>query len=298
MKILVFGANGSQQFNVIGEAKKKGAEVIAATSSERSFEKLKQAGATPVLANMSDAGKMQEITKGIEAVALLIPVSLPNPLDGLPYAKNVIDAAKVNGVSKIVWNTSGWLLPHKMGIPGEDMKLDIRDYLKNSGVDYVIIEPTIYMENMMGPFCAPFVKNEKKLAYPTPEAMPIGWIASRDVSAFVVEAIYNSKLKADTFQISGMENLRGNELADRFSKGVGEKIMYYPQPAKEFGEILKPFVGEAGAAGVVSFYESLQNATEYPPKFTPGMSEILKKLPVQMTSLEQWAKDNKEYFLN
>lgn len=298
MKILVFGANGSQQFNVIGEARKKGAEVIAATSSERSFEKLKQAGATPIFANMSNASEMREITKGIEAVALLIPVSLPNPFDGLQYAKNVIDAAKVNGVNKIVWNTSGWLPPYKIGIPGEDVKLDIRDYLKNSGVNYVIIEPTIYMENMMGPFCAPFVKSDKKLAYPTPEAMPIGWIASRDVSAFVVEAIYNSKLKADTFQISGLENLRGNELVDKFSRGVGEKIIYYPQPAKEFGDILKPFVGDAGAAGVASYYESLQNATEYPPKFNPDMSEVLEKLPVQMTSVEQWANENKGYFLN
>lgn len=298
MKILVFGANGSQQFNVIGEAKKKGAEVVAATSSEASFEKLQHAGATPVLANMSDAFKMQEITKDIEAIAFMVPVSLPNPLDGLQYAKNVIDAAKANSVKKIVWNTSGWLAPQKIGIPGEDVKLDIRDYLKNSGIDYVIIEPTIYMENMMGPFCAPFVKNEKKLAYPTPEAMPIGWIASRDVSAFVVEAIYNARLKADTFQISGLENLKGNALAEQFSKGVGEKIVYHTQPAKEFGDILKPYVGEAGAAGVASFYESLQNATEYPPKFNPNMREVLEKLPVQMTLLADWAKQYKGYFFN
>ena len=296
MKILVFGATGSQQFNVIGEARKKGAAIIAATSSEASFEKLKQAGATPILANMSDAAKMQKITKNIDAIALLIPVSLPNPLDGLQYAKNVIDAAKANGVNKIVWNTSGWLAPQKIGIPGEDVKLDIRDYLKNSGLNYVIIEPTIYMENMLGPFCTPFIKNEKKLAYPTPEAMPIGWIASRDVSAFVVEAIYNTQLKSDTFQISGLENLSGNDLAEQFSKGVGEKIIYYTQPSKEFGDILKPFVGEAGAAGVTAYYESLQNATEYPPKFNPNMSEILEKLPVKMTSLEHWAKENKDFF--
>lgn len=56
--------------------------------------------------------------------------------------------------------------------------------------------------------------NEKKLAYPTAEAMLIGCIASRDVSALVVEAIYNSNLKADTFQVSGLENLRGNDLAE------------------------------------------------------------------------------------
>lgn len=298
MKILVFGATGSQQFHVIGEAKKKGAEVIAVTSSAKSFEKLQLAGATPVLANMSDADKMVEITKEIEAIAFMIPVSLPNPLDGLQYAKNVIDAAKANGVNKIVWNTSGWLAPQRIGVTGEDVKLDIKEYLISSGVDYVIIEPTIYMENLMGPFCTPYVKNEKQLAYPTPEAMPIGWIASRDVSAFVVEAIYNSQLKAETFQISGLENLKGNELAERFSKGVDEKIVYYTQPAKKFGELLKPFVGEAGAAGVASFYESLQNATEYPSKFNPNMNDVIEKLPVQMTSLEQWAKENKAYFLS
>ncbi|XOB63682.1 SDR family oxidoreductase [Campylobacterota bacterium DY0563] len=166
MKILVFGTSGSQQFNIISEAQKKGAEVIAATSSESSFEKLEQAGAKAILANMSDANKMQQITKGIEAIAFIVPISLPNPFDGLQYAKNVIDAAKTNGVKKIVWNTSGWLTPQKIEIPNEDVKLDIKDYLEKSGLEYVIIEPSIYMENFMGAFCAPFVKNEKKLAYP------------------------------------------------------------------------------------------------------------------------------------
>ncbi|SER88511.1 SDR family oxidoreductase [Pedobacter rhizosphaerae] len=297
MKILVFGATGSQQFNVIGEAKKKGAEVIAATSSGNSFSKLSQAGATPVLANLADADKILEITKGIDAIAFMIPVSLPNPFDGLQYSKNVIDAAKVNGVKKIVWNTSGWLEAQKIGSPVDDIKLDVLAYLKNSGLDYVIIEPTIYMENMMGPFCAPFITNERKLAYPTPEAMPIGWIASRDVSAFVVEAIYNSDLKADAFKISGLENLKGNDLASQFSKGLSEEIVYYPQKPQEFGEILKPFVGEAGASSVAAYYESLQNAIEYPSKFNPNMNEVLKKIPVKMTSLADWAKDNKDYFI-
>ncbi|WP_315057611.1 NmrA family NAD(P)-binding protein [Chryseobacterium indoltheticum] len=297
MNILVFGATGSQQFNVIEEAKKKGAEVIAATSSEKSFEKLAKAGATPVVANLSDVEKINEITKGVDAIAFLIPVSLPNPFDGLQYAKNVIDAAKTNGVKKIVWNTSGWLESQKVGSPVDDVKLDVQEYLKNSGVDYVIIEPTIYMENMMGPFCAPFISNEKKLAYPTPEAMPIGWIASRDVSAFGVEAIYNESLKADNFKISGLQNLKGNELASEFSDGVGETISYYPQKPQEFGEIMKPMVGEAGASSVAAYYENLQNSKEYPSKFNPEMNGILEKLPVEMTSLSQWASDNRDFFI-
>ena len=297
MRILVFGATGSQQFNIIAEAKTKGAKVIAATSSENSFQQLKDAGADPVLGDMSNAARMLEITQNIDAIAFMIPVSLPNPLDGLEFSKNVIKAAKANGVKKIVWNTSGWLPDQKTGIPTDDIKLDVKDYLVNSGLKYVIIEPTIYMENMMGAFCAPFISKEKKLAYPTPEAMPIGWIASRDVSAFVVEAIYNEDLTADTFQISGLENLKGNDLADRFSKGVGEKIVYYTQTPTEFKDILSPFVGEAAAAAVSSYYEYLQNATEYPSKFNSNMAEVLEKLPVEMTSLEEWARGNKDFFI-
>lgn len=297
MKILVFGATGSQQFNVIGEAKKKGADVIAATSSANSFEKLEHAGATPVLANLADAVKINEITKGIDAIAFMIPVSLPNPFDGLQYAKNVIDAAKANSVSKIVWNTSGWLESQKIGSAVDDLKLDVRDYLIASGIDYVIIEPTIYMENMMGPFCAPFIANEKKLAYPIPESMPIGWIASKDVCAFIVEAIYNPDLKADIFKISGLENLRGNELASAFSKGIGEEIIYHVQPPKEFGNIMRPFVGDAGASSVAGYYEGLQNSTDFPSKFNAQMDEILRKLPVKMTSVSDWAEDNKRFFI-
>lgn len=298
MKILVFGAAGSQQYHVIGEAKEKGAEVLAATSSEKNMAMLKNAGATPHVANMAESERMREITKGIDAIAFLVPVSLPNPPDGLQYAKNVIDAAKENGVQKIVWNTSGWLLPHKMGIPSEDVKLDIRDYLKNSGLDFVIIEPTIYMENLMGPFCAPFIKNEKKLAYPTPEAMPIGWIASRDVSALVVAAIFFPKLKADTFRVSGLENLKGNDLAKKFSLGLGEKITYYTQPAKEFGKMLEPFVGEGAAASVASYYEGLQNATEHPQKYNPDMDQVLEQLPVKMTLMEDWVRSNRMAFVD
>lgn len=47
-------------------------------------------------------------------------------------------------------------------------------------------------------------------------------------------------------------------------------------------------IDEEGAAWVSSYYEGLQIANEYPPKFNPGMNEVLEKLPVKMTSVEEW----------
>lgn len=298
MKVLVFGATGSQQFNVIGEAKNKGAEVYAVTSSEKNFAKLEEAGAIPVLADMSDAEKMKEITKGIDSIALLIPVSLPNPADGFQLAKNVIDAGKTNGVKMIVWNTSGFLMPQKIGIPMEDVKIDTKEYLKQSGLSYVTIEPSIYAENLLAPYTTDYTKNEKKVAYPTPEVMPIGFIASRDVSAFVVEALYKPELSGQSFMVSGLDNLKGNDLAEKFSIGLDEKIDFYAMPPQEFGDKLSILVGEETARGVQAYYEMLANQTVYPIKFNPNMKDVLEKLPVKMTSMEEWVKMHKEIFIN
>lgn len=298
MKVLVFGATGSQQFHVIGEAKNKGAEVYAVTSSEKNFDKLKNAGAIPVLGDMSDAERMNEITKGIDTIALLIPVSLPNPADGFQLAKNVIDAGKANGVKMIVWNTSGYLAPQKPGIPMEDVKIDTKEYLENSGVPYVIIEPSIYAENLLAPYTTDYVKNERKVAYPTPENMPIGFIASRDVSAFVVEALYKPELSGESFMISGLDNLKGKDLAEKFSIGLGEKIDFYAMPPKEFGDKLSILVGEESARGVQGYYEMLANLPVYPTKFNPKLQEVLEKLPVKMTPMEEWVKMHKEIFIN
>lgn len=298
MKVLVFGATGSQQFQVIGEAKNKGAKVYAVTSSEKNFDKLEKAGAIPVLGDMSDAEKMKEIIKGIDTIALLIPVSLPNPADGFQLAKNVIDAGKANGVKMIVWNTSGYLSPQKLGIPMEDVKLDTKEYLENSGVPYVIIEPSIYAENLLAPYTTDYVKNERKVAYPTPENMPIGFIASRDVSAFVVEALYKPELSGESFMISGLDNLKGKDLAEKFSIGLGEKIDFYAMPPQEFGDKLSILVGEESARGVQGYYEMLASLPVYPTKFNPKLQEVLEKLPVKMTPMEDWVKMHIEIFIN
>lgn len=298
MKVLVFGATGSQQFHVIEEAKNKGAVVYAVTSSEKNFDKLKNAGAIPILGNMSDAERMNEITKDIDAIALLIPVSLPNPADGFQLAKNVIDTAKANGVKIIVWNTSGFLAPQKLGIPMEDVKIETKEYLEQIGIPYVIIEPSIYAENLLAPYTADYVKNERKVAYPTPENMSIGFIASRDVSAFVAEALYKPELSGQSFPVTGLDNLKGNDLAKKFTMGLGEKIDFYAMPPQEFGDKLSLLVGKKSARGVQGYYEMLASLPQYPTKFNPNMHEVLEKLPIKMTPMEEWVKMHKDFFFN
>lgn len=296
MKVLVYGASGSQQFPVINALQKKGAQVVATTHLESKMDMLQQSGAKAVLADMADATRLKEITKGIDAVSFLVPFFLANPYDGLVYAKNAIDAAATNGVKLFVWNSSGFILPVKIGNPAMDVRLDVAAYLKESGVPYIIIQPSVYAENLLGPWTAPFVANEKKVAYPTPEEMPIGWIATSDVAALVAEAIFKPELAGESFLVSGIENLNGRQLAEKFSIGLNQTISYFAMPPKDFGQILDGLFGPGAGKGAETMYQQIADTKNYPVMFNPGMAGVLKKLPIRMTSMEEWVSQNKLAF--
>ena len=128
---------------------------------------LEDAEDTAVIADMSEAKRLKEVSAGVDAVSFLVPSFLANPVDRFQYAKNAIDAALVNNVKLFVWNTSGFILPQKIGNPSYDVRIDVLDYPKNSGRPYIDIQPFVYAENLLGPLTAPFVKEEQKVGIPT-----------------------------------------------------------------------------------------------------------------------------------
>lgn len=292
----MYGAGGSQQFPVIKALTDKGAQVIATTNQPEKVDLLTKAGAEVVIANMADRDKIQEISKDIDAISFLVPFFLANPLDGFDYAKNVIDAAVTNNVKLLVLNTSGYILPIKIGNPAMDIRIDIAAYLKESGLPHIIIQPSVYAENLLGPWTAPFVKNERTVTYPTPEEMPIGWIATKDVAQFVAEAIYSPHLAGQSFQISGEENLTGHQLAQKFSIALNKPIQYRQMPPKAFGKILDGLFGEGAGKGAETMYQEITDSKQYPSMHSATLSEVLQQLPIKMTSIEAWVADNNQAF--
>lgn len=296
MKVLVYGAAGSQQYPVIKALLNKGAEVCAVTHSETNLAKLTQAGAKALLADMSDRNWLKEISKKMDAVSLLVPFFLANPYDGLQYAKNAIDAAIAGGVKLLVWNSSGFILPDKIGNDALDIRIDILNYLKDSKLPYIVIQPSVYTENLLGPWTAPFVQNEMKVAYPAPEEMPVEWIATQDIAALVAEAIYKPELSGNSFLVSGLENLTGNQLAMKFSIGLNETISYYPMPPKQFGQILDNLFGAGAGKGAEEMYQQIADTKQYPILFSPDMQNVLKKIPVRITPVEAWVSQHADFF--
>jgi uncharacterized protein YbjT (DUF2867 family) len=217
----------------------------------------------------------------------MIPAFLPDPRQAPVFAQNAIKAAADAG-KFIVYNTSGPVIRERTGNPGYDIRLDIIDMLKNSGAKYVIIQPTAYMENLLGPWTRPNIVESDTLTYPVADFIPLGWIATADVGAFIVAALERPELSGEWFIVSGQENLTGPQLAERFSQGLGRPIQYRELSLDDFGAALDaafgPGAGEGGKQGYKFQRENAEKITMW-----TDMQPVVAKLPITMTSAADFA---------
>jgi uncharacterized protein YbjT (DUF2867 family) len=294
MKVLVYGATGSQSNAVVWKLLEQGHTPYVLTRHPQKAAAMHAAGAQIVQGDMADAHSLRLASEGMDAVALLIPFFID--LTKAPtYGRNAIDAAKAAGVKLIVWNTSGPTPPTKTGEPGVDFRLDVAQQLRDSGVPHIIIEPTGYMENFLGPWTAPAVVAEDVLPYPNPVETRVGWIASEDVGALMVAALERPELANATFKVSGLENVNGTELAERFSQGLGRTITYYAMEPEEFGAVLDRLFGPGAGAAATKTYRDMRENPNPPPMYH-DMRPVLQQLPVKMTSLGEWVTEHRDAF--
>ena len=124
---------------------------------------------------------------------------------------------------------------------------------------HVVLQPTTYMENLLGPWTAPEVAEKDTFAYPTPNEVGMQWVATEDVAAFAVEAIRNPDVADANFEVCGPERLHGEDVAERFGAALGREVSFRPMPPEEFGGIIDkafPGMGEAVTQGYRMAYEN------------------------------------------
>lgn len=293
-RVLVYGATGSQGSPVAWLLLEEGARVRVLTRNVENARALRDAGAEVFEGDMGDPESLRAASEGMEAASLLVPFFVESPEAGIRYGKNAIDAARQAGVEILAWNTSGTIPPEPTGNPGFDLRLDVLRHLEESGVPYVVLQPTGYMENFLGPWTAPEMAEKGNFAYPTPNEVGMQWVATEDVAAFAVEAIRNPGVANANFEVCGPERLHGEDIAERFGAALGREISFRPMPPEEFGGVIDeafPGMGESAAKGYAMAYEN-------PEAFSTNidMGPALEKLPVQLTHLEEWVRRNRAAF--
>jgi uncharacterized protein YbjT (DUF2867 family) len=291
LKVLVYGATGSQSSPVVWRLLERGHQPYVFTRSAEKAQAMQSAGAQVVVGDMGSLDSVRAASAGMDAISLMIPAFIPNPMDYPRYAQNALQAASEAGVRLLVYNTSGAVIADEFQHPMFALRNHIIQSIQSSGIPYIVLQPGAYLENLFGPWTRPAVIERDVLPYPVEEHIRIGWIASEDVGKLTVAALEHPELAGSSIPISGIANVTGPELAAAFSRGLGRAITYHALPLDEFAAAMDALFGPGAGAGAKQGYE-YQRENGHRMTMWVDMQPVLEKLPIEMTSIESWVRQH------
>jgi uncharacterized protein YbjT (DUF2867 family) len=294
MRVLVYGGTGAQGSAVVSALLEKGHEAFVLTRDGKKAKELVDAGAKIKIGDTDDLDSLIAASQGMDAISLMTPL-FTNVLPSIT-ANNAIKATQKAGVPMIVWNTSGQPKGENSGNPLLDHQAATTKKLEESGLKYIKLVPTIYAENLLGPYTAPFVGKEDKLKYPTPADMAINWLPMQDLGRLTVAALEKPELSGNTYSIASTERLNGAALAAAFSKGLGRTILFEELPTQEFGEILDNTFGEGAGHSVAKEYQGYHDNPSTRNFWHADTSAMQTDLGVKTTPISDWVKQYRTVF--
>lgn len=282
-QVLVYGASGVQGGAVARLLIEQGFGVKTVTRSGQKAEALRQQGIEAHIGDMNDADTLIAAHAGVDRVFLNLPIEF-DAANLSAYAANTVEAAKRAGVKLIVVNSNGFLPEEPSGSESLDIKLGMIEQVKASGIPWIVVKPTLYLENLL----IPGVVGEDTLAYPIPADKPIAWIGSEDAARYHVYALTHPELSGSLLYANGSAALNGVELAERFSSVLGRPIVFHALPYEHFEAGLSSVMGAEQAAGVAGFYRWIGSGIDGLILKNEANREITSELA--LTTVSDWIR--------
>ena len=218
--ILITGATGSIGRHLVRQLQALRAPFRALV---READKGRALGCPYVVGDFDDPDSIAAALAGVDRVLLNGPGAAPTP-DGAPQSmvaqqRAVIDAAGRVGVRKIV-KVSVWHA-HRGGRLAEGAHWDIEQYLKASGLEWTMLQPSGYMQNFFtgaGTF-----SDDGRLIAPAPDA-PVSYIDCHDIAACAAVLLTEPHDAARTFVLTGPESLTMAQVAGHLSGALGKTV--------------------------------------------------------------------------
>ena len=287
--ILVVGATGmvgSEVCRRLAAAEKPVRALVRATSDQAKMDKLKGHGVELVQGDLRDPASLAAACKG--AAAVLSTVS------ALPFSykpgendiqtvdtkgtMNLIDAARAAGVQHFVYTS----FTMELDFPLHNAKRTVEQHLKNSGLAYTILRPGYFMEVWLSPVMGFDAANAKAQVYGSGEN-PLSLISYPDLAEFAVRSLDNPAARDTALPLGGPEALSQLEMIRIFEETGGRPFEVQHVPVEALEEQQK------GATDPMqkSFLGLMRCYAAGDPI---DMAETLKAFPVQLTSVQDYAR--------
>ena len=292
-KVLVLGASGDQGIPLITALKNRGVAAIAGARRDDAMHDTPYPDLETVRADILDQASLEAAFAQVDAVAMHLPFSFDIDVASA-FGKNVAGAAAASGIKKIVFNTSCFVADHDNGVSAHDGRRRIEESLRNCGVDYVILRPAVFMDNMIRVWCKPTIVHKSTFVYPAKEDLKVSWICLEDLAEMSAYAVVTPTLRNESITVGGPEALTGFEVAERLTAATGRDIQFNSIAPQVFAENMSELVTGSREIepasiynGMASFYTWYNDQPESPLNIDPASFSDL--LPIKLTSYAEWS---------
>ncbi|WP_242927141.1 NmrA/HSCARG family protein [Pontibacter vulgaris] len=303
--IAVFGATGAQGGGVahaiLNDA--KGEFAVRAITRDAISEKAKELaglGAEVITADIDDPESIKQALNGAYgAYFVTFFWDHFSPEKEMAEAKSMAEAAKAAGLKHVIWSTledtRKWVpleddrMPTLQGnykVPHFDAKGEADKFFTDLGVPTTFLRASFYWDNFvhfgMGPKKGP--DGKLYITFPLDDKKMAG-IASEDIGKCAYGIFKKGEeLIGKTIGVAG-EQLTGQEMAEKFTKALGQEVLYNnvsPETYRSFG-----FPGADDLGNMFQFYRDFDQVCNSVRDV--GFS---KELNPELKSFDRWLAEN------
>ena len=283
--ILVMGATGNVGSQVVKQLADTGANVRAAVRSPRKAESLKSERVSLTEFDTDKPETVEAAFQGVDKVFLLTPL-VPNMVE---LSANLVAAAKKAGVKHII-KSSGMGAEVEPGITLTRWHREAEKAIEASGIAFTFVRPNGFMQNYAN-FNGATIKTQNTFYLPVGDGK-VSYIDTRDIAAVAVAALTQDGHEGKAYEVTGLEAISNQEIAEIISQVVGRKINYVDVPEDAARSEMK----QSGMPDVLidmtmELYELYKAG--YASEVTPTVEQVTAKKPI---SFAQFANDYAEAF--
>jgi uncharacterized protein YbjT (DUF2867 family) len=277
--ILVAGASGTFGKELVKKLMENGACIRIGIRNLAKAEGMNVGNCPVVILDYEKAETFKTAFEGIEKFFLATPTGHPQ-IEELIIP--VIEAAKSSGVSHLV-SLSAAGVQQDSATP-----LSIAEKcVQNCGIDYTILRPNLFMQNLLN--LSPSIKKNNQIRLAAASAN-ISFVDARDVASAAATILIHSSHKNHIYLLTGNQSPDLFDIAHTLSLITGRTISYIPVSHNEaYKELLNCGLSPQRANLINGLFEIARQG--WCEQIRPDLKEILKREPA---SFEQFAWDYKE----
>ena len=215
--ILSIGANGRFASLVIPELVKRGVRVRGLVHRPESAEEARSRGAAEVaVGDLHDPGSLDRALEGVDGVFYLGPLFAE---DESQLGLNMVAAARRAGVRRFVFSS---IIHPTLNFEGHSAKIPVESVLYESGLEFVILHPATFFQNIQAAW--PAILERGIIAEPYSKKARLARVDYRDVAEVAAMALTEDRLNFGTFELCPDGLFSCEDVAQLVSETLGRKI--------------------------------------------------------------------------